>query len=198
VDRFDWALATGCGVLLLSAALTVDLVRAIWAGRPLRDRAYTTPLCVLLGTGALLQLTNPPTEAEVLVAAAAESLATAPETHVLVLRASGQRAWIDSMLPAPADHQIWAVIKDPRTGARWLQGPASREGSGWKLSLVLGVDDQDTTGLSYTVDVAAFPTDRLPASNPTHGAVRLSSSPASARWLARDLHTVSAAGAPPS
>ena len=187
MDRAAWILVLALGTLLLSGALAIELVRAVWHNRPMLRGGYASIFCVLLGASAALVLPGP--QDELLVASVSEIAATA-DSAAITIEMNGRMVRVSSAQPTPEGHMIWAVIEDVQTGALWLQGPAAASQSGWTLALNLGVDESHPGDLRYRADLATVPEKTAAAWLVRDGGsdvIRLSARPREAAWLARGI-----------
>lgn len=190
MGQAEWMLIVTIGSLVGVAAMGFNLVSAVWNGRAPRPVPLATWLGVMVLAASVLWTRWDEDEASTIVAAVstAEPVCSVPGGP-LHAEASLDGALVKGTLGSQACH-VWALIRDPRTGIFWVQGPADVEGSTWSLSLSLASADGLAEKLPYMVSIAAV-------GNETHndwldqsvayGGIISIDGPLALPWVARDL-----------
>src|SRR4051812_38924777 len=132
----EWGLGVMTAGVAAVAYLGWLLTRAIWTGRPIHRVPVSTSLLVAIVATLALPLMQRSGEPVVVAAVVSEPtgvcLESSPDSGAQVVT-SEHRALVHGLANVQADCAIWAVIEDLGGGGIWLQGPATRDQSTWRL-----------------------------------------------------------------
>lgn len=191
----EWVSACMLAGLAGIVTLAANLITAIWRGRWPHPLPTGGAFLVVVVTSLVLARGASATE-PVLVAGATLSEPSC-EAISRLLRVRPVEATtpnrVSGLAPLAEGCGIWALIEDPRTGTRWLQGPATQSGPWWDIDLVVGTGAILLQGSPYrlvVVQVTPEIHEAWLAAALRHVPLTLGHSPIVDAWLASPLAVV--------